>query len=83
MTLGGHSDVALLEAAAEVADGWIGNVYPWDECARLIGRLQQFRREAGREEEPFEIICGIYVLPSICTAGRRRSSGSSRDDSNN
>ena len=61
--LGGHSDIAL-RRAAQVADGWIGNAYPWDECARLIGTLQQYRREAGRENEPFEIICGIYALPS-------------------
>ena len=61
--LGGHSDVALRRAAA-IADGWIGNAYPWDECARLVGKLQQYRREAGRDGEQFEIICGIYALPS-------------------
>ena len=61
--IGGHTDAAL-RRAAQVADGWIGNAYPWDECAHHIGRLQQFRREAGREDEPFEIICGIYEMPS-------------------
>ena len=61
--IGGHTDAALKRAAA-VGDGWIGNAYPWDECAHHIGRLQQFRREAGREDEPFEIICGIYEMPS-------------------
>ncbi|MGD9704670.1 MAG: TIGR03619 family F420-dependent LLM class oxidoreductase [Acidimicrobiia bacterium] len=60
---GGHTDAAL-KRAAQVADGWIGNAYPWDECAHHIGRLQQFRREAGREDEPFEIVCGIYEMPS-------------------
>jgi probable F420-dependent oxidoreductase len=60
--IGGHSDAAL-RRAARVGDGWIGNAYSWDECAHHIGRLQQFRREAGREHEPFEIICGIYAMP--------------------
>lgn len=61
--VGGHTDAAL-RRAAQVGDGWIGNAYSWDDCAHHIGRLRQFLREAGREHDPFEIICGIYEMPS-------------------
>lgn len=62
--VGGHSDAAL-RRAAKVADGWIGNAYPWDDAAHYVGRLQQFLREEGREGEPFEIIVGLYDVPSV------------------
>jgi probable F420-dependent oxidoreductase len=61
---GGHTDAAL-RRAARLCDGWIGNAYPWDEAAHYVGRLQQFLREEGREGEPFEIICGLYAMPSV------------------
>lgn len=61
--IGGHTDAAL-KRAAKVGDGWIGNAYPWDECAHHIGRLKEFLRAEGREDDDFEIICGIYDLPS-------------------
>lgn len=61
--VGGHTDAAL-RRAAKVADGWIGNAYPWDDAARYTGRLRQFLREEGRDESSFEIICGLYALPT-------------------
>lgn len=61
--IGGHTDAAL-KRAAQVGDGWIGNAYPWDECAHHIGRLKGFLRAEGRTDDDFEIICGIYDLPS-------------------
>lgn len=62
--VGGHTDAAL-KRAAKVADGWIGNAYPWDEAAHHVGRLQEFLKAEGRENEPFEIICGLYEMPSV------------------
>ncbi len=62
--VGGHTDAAL-RRAARVADGWIGNAYPWDDAVRHIGRLKQFLREEGRDGEPFELIVGLYDLPSV------------------
>jgi probable F420-dependent oxidoreductase len=60
--VGGHSDAAL-RRAARVADGWIGNAYPWDEAAHHVGRLRQFLAEEGRAADEFEIICGLYAMP--------------------
>jgi alkanesulfonate monooxygenase SsuD/methylene tetrahydromethanopterin reductase-like flavin-dependent oxidoreductase (luciferase family) len=61
---GGHTDAAL-RRAARYCDGWIGNAYPWDEAAHYISKLQAFRREYGRENDPFEIIVGFYATPSV------------------
>ncbi len=60
--VGGHSDAAL-RRAARVADGWIGNAYPWDEAAHYVGRLREFLAEEGRPDDDFEIICGLYAMP--------------------
>jgi alkanesulfonate monooxygenase SsuD/methylene tetrahydromethanopterin reductase-like flavin-dependent oxidoreductase (luciferase family) len=62
--VGGHTDAAL-RRAARVADGWIGNAYPWDDAVRHIGRLKQFLREEGRDGQPFELIVGLYDVPSV------------------
>ena len=61
---GGHTDAAL-RRAARYCDGWIGNAYPWDEAAHYIGKLHGYRREYGREHDPFEIIVGFYATPSV------------------
>jgi probable F420-dependent oxidoreductase len=60
--VGGHSDAAL-KRAAKVADGWIGNAYPWDEAAHYVGRLREFLAAEGRADDDFEIICGLYAMP--------------------
>jgi probable F420-dependent oxidoreductase len=60
--VGGHSDAAL-RRAAKVADGWIGNAYPWDEAAHHVGRLKEFLADEGRADDEFEIICGLYAMP--------------------
>lgn len=61
--VGGHTDAAL-KRAATVADGWIGNAYPWDEAEHYVGRLKQFLHEAGRDDDDFEIIVGLYDIPT-------------------
>jgi probable F420-dependent oxidoreductase len=61
--IGGHTDAAL-RRAAEVGDGWIGNAYPLDEARHHIGRLKGYLKEFGRENDPFEIICGLYAMPT-------------------
>ena len=52
--VGGHSDAALRRAAA--ADGWLGLQYEPAELAELVGRLQRFREELGRDHLDHEII---------------------------
>jgi probable F420-dependent oxidoreductase len=61
---GGHTDAAL-KRAARYGDGWIGNAYPWDEAAHHIGRLKGYLKEYGRENDPFEIVAGLYEQPTV------------------
>ena len=61
---GGHSEVAI-KRAARYCDGWIGNAYPWDEAVHYIGKVKQRLAEYGREDEPFELIIGLYDIPSV------------------
>ena len=61
---GGHTEPAL-RRAARLADGWIGNAYSVEDAQHYIGKLKQHLAEAGRADEPFEIIIGLYVLPTL------------------
>ncbi|CAB4863591.1 unannotated protein [freshwater metagenome] len=61
---GGHTEAAL-KRAAKYADGWIGNAYPWDEAAHYVGRLRELLAAEDRDTSGFEIICGLYEMPSI------------------
>ena len=61
--VGGHTDAAL-RRAARVGDGWIGNAYPWEEAEVHITKLKGYLREYGRENDDFEIICGLYAMPT-------------------
>jgi probable F420-dependent oxidoreductase len=61
--IGGHTDAAL-RRAAEVGDGWIGNAYPLDEAAAYIAKLKGYLHEYGRDDDPFEIVCGLYAMPT-------------------
>ena len=60
---GGHTDAAL-KRAAKYCDGWIGNAYPWDEAAQYVSKLKGFLHEFGRDNDDFDIICGLYALPA-------------------
>jgi alkanesulfonate monooxygenase SsuD/methylene tetrahydromethanopterin reductase-like flavin-dependent oxidoreductase (luciferase family) len=61
--IGGHTDAAL-KRAAKVGDGWIGNAYPVEEAEMYIKKLKGYLREYGRENDDFEIICGLYAMPT-------------------
>ncbi|MBM3828113.1 MAG: TIGR03619 family F420-dependent LLM class oxidoreductase [Actinobacteria bacterium] len=61
--VGGHTDAAL-KRAAKVGDGWIGNAYPLEEAEMHIKKLKGYLREYGRENDDFEIICGLYAMPT-------------------
>ena len=62
--VGGHTDAAL-RRAARLGDGWIGGAYGWDELAHLTARLRTFLADAGRSDEPFEVIAAITEFPSV------------------
>src|SRR5690606_18746183 len=52
--IGGHSEPALKRAALR-GDGWIGAGSTLDQLKVMIGKMQQYRREYGREQLPFDI----------------------------
>ena len=60
---GGHSGPAL-RRAARLCDGWIGNAYPIEQCEHYVGKLHEQRKEAGRGDEPCEIILGVHAMPT-------------------
>jgi probable F420-dependent oxidoreductase len=66
--VGGDSDAALRRAARH-GDGWYGLTAEPKQAATLVKRLQQLRREAGREGEPFQVTLG--GAPSTPDALRR------------
>ena len=61
--VGGHSKAAIRRAAT-FGDGWIGNAYPNDEAEVRVAEMREALRHAGRADEPFEIIIGLYALPT-------------------
>ena len=73
---GGHSEPAMRRAAL-LADGWVGNAYSEEDAERYVGRMRALLAGAGRADEPFEIIIGLYVPPTpsrSSPAGRPRES---------
>ena len=60
---GGESDAAL-RRAARYCDGWVGTAYPWDEAVRYVRKLEGYRHEYGREDDPFEIVVALRETPS-------------------
>jgi probable F420-dependent oxidoreductase len=61
---GGESDAALRRAVT-LCDGWVGYAYEWERACGFVEKLQRFRREYGRENEPFEILLALLEPPSV------------------
>lgn len=61
--IGGNSKPAM-RRAARYGDGWIpaASVTP-DELESMIEEMDRLRAEAGRENEPFEIIAALHAAP--------------------
>ena len=53
--VGGASKPAM-RRAARCGDGWLSVIHAMDEIEGLITELNGFRREYGRENEPFDVI---------------------------
>lgn len=64
---GGESDLAMRRAAVH-GDGWIssGALDTPETAAAKVARLMAWRKEAGREKEPFEVtvVGGAWVEPA-------------------
>ncbi|TCN52133.1 putative F420-dependent oxidoreductase [Rhodococcus sp. SMB37] len=61
---GGESKAAL-RRAARYCDGWVGTAYTVDDAEQWITRINDLRREYGREHEPFDFIMGLRDTPSL------------------
>ncbi|MCP5056420.1 MAG: TIGR03619 family F420-dependent LLM class oxidoreductase [bacterium] len=53
--VGGTTKPAL-RRAARFGDGWISVIHSMDEVEGLMAELNRFRREFGRENEPFDVM---------------------------
>ncbi len=58
---GGASRVAL-RRAARIGQGWIGAGNTIDEVPAILDTIDALRREAGRENEPFEVVCPVMQI---------------------
>lgn len=61
---GGAAPVAL-KRAARVGDGWINTGNTADELPAVLQKLHDYRKMYGREQQPFETLCGLYDEPSV------------------
>jgi probable F420-dependent oxidoreductase len=67
--LGGHADAAL-KRAARLGDGWMHGGGDPENLPGLLARLNELRREYGREESPFEI--HVISMDAYTVDGIRR-----------
>lgn len=61
---GGNSTLAL-RRAARIGQGWIGTGLSLEEAESTLEKLTTLRREYGRENEPFEMVCPILQVNKI------------------
>lgn len=67
--VGGHADRALRRAAT-LGDGWMHGGGDPADLPRLLARLAELRREAGRADQPFEL--HVISLDAFSVDGVRR-----------
>ena len=67
--VGGHADRALRRAAT-LGDGWVHGGGDPAELPALLDRVAELRREAGRDDEPFEI--HVISMDAYTVDGVRR-----------
>ena len=67
--IGGQSELAF-KRAARLGDGWVGSGHTPDQVAGVMTRLNELRREAGREREPFDAIL-VLTAPADVDQLRR------------
>lgn len=61
--LGGDSNRALRRAAT-LADGWIGLDYDLEGLLSRLEVLRKLRADAGRGDDPFDVVAGVRAVPS-------------------
>ena len=71
---GGASPVALRRAATR-AQGWIGAGNTPEEVPGILAEFRRLRRDAGREQLPFESVIGLSTPPDLATFQRLHELG--------
>ena len=71
---GGSAKVALRRTAA-VGDGWIGTGNTPEEVPLVMAELSELRAKAGRADEAFDTIVGVYAEPDIDLYRRLEDAG--------
>ena len=60
--IGGHTDARCVERPS---GRWVDRQrVPLDEAAAYIAKLKGYLHEYGRDDDPFEIVCGLYAIPT-------------------
>ncbi|NUW36746.1 TIGR03619 family F420-dependent LLM class oxidoreductase [Nonomuraea sp. SMC257] len=73
--VGGDSEAAL-RRAARLGDGWIGNrVYTEEQFEGVLADLRASLREHGRDDDGFEIVAPLAVMPDAATYRRFAAKG--------
>jgi alkanesulfonate monooxygenase SsuD/methylene tetrahydromethanopterin reductase-like flavin-dependent oxidoreductase (luciferase family) len=67
--IGGHADAAL-RRAARLSDGWMHGGGIKENLSDLLAKLARYRREAGRQNAPFEI--HVISMDAFTLDGVRR-----------
>jgi probable F420-dependent oxidoreductase len=63
--VGGHSEPALRRAAT-LADGWIAaGAYKPEEARTHLTALRAALAEAGRADDPFDILLSVHAVPEV------------------
>ena len=72
--IGGVSDLAL-RRAGRLGDGWLGSGQTPEDALTMLHKLRAHRKEAGRENEPFEAVVPLVTPPDPDTFKRLEDAG--------
>jgi len=74
--IGGISKPALRRAAT-LGDGWLGSGQTVDEGVEILKTLDTLRKQAGRQNQPFEAVCPLVTPPAADDYRRLEDAGCS------
>jgi probable F420-dependent oxidoreductase len=72
--IGGQSEAAF-KRAARLGDGWVGSGHAPDQVLGVMARLNELRRQAGREREPFDAVLVLSAPADVNQLRRFEDAG--------